>query len=1227
MKKLLLITVICLVVSVANAATVWSLSGTSGNWNVAGNWNNGVPGTVAPADTKAVLNNGAAAAECQVTDVQTTVNVVIGDGGTGGDVLRIMSGGNLTSTDWFSVGYSRNSQMIVETGGVVSIQGHMWMAAQDAAANNCILDINGGTVNITGAIGLGTVNGSTPSGGIAYVNVNAGTLNLSGLSATGSIYDGSVIDIGLGAIVIDGNVESIVNAYDTADKITAYGGSGTLSVDYDATTSGKTTVTAVSGEKASCLLPVNGDDDASTYSDLSWTAGLYADSHDVYFGTNPNPGIAELQGNQPETTFDPGILNLNTTYYWRVDEVSDSHPDSPWTGDVWSFKTQATSTFGKIVYPWNATTALVKAGDTFEVWFDADPGQVVNSVTLKGPYNTISGLSITQQTDTWVYDKLSGNTCNRLITVTVPTDTPEDRYDLLLNTSYGQAISARSVKVVTDYRSEFYFLHHSDLHMLADGMTNGHPKNLAALSAVIDAANIIGVEVVIASGDNQGFDFDSHFLSTTGQGFDFWYNGHEPAGLKGTLDFDAATLEAQGNHDWSTLEGQDWNGLGHQKATWWNQYAGLVYGNAAYGGARFMTYNNGWMQVAEQIDGNNWYVHQLSQQSQWLNLAGDGNLRVFGYHILPGDSAPDTNAINNFLSSENIGVILYGHWHVNDVINPNNQSGVPAYSSRGMMGSSEPWFNLYKVDSAGNFTWIYQPDAGQPNGLGTSLCPVENRGANFTQWIPKLKIDYASANDGTSVTNTATLTNNFDVGFDAARIRFVMPKGAVYGVSQGTIDQQFNGDSYCVVDVSVDVGANSTAVIVIDPSGLPSGATARGENAPNETADEAFDGDDQTKWLDFSPTGSWIQWHYGGSMAPTVKQYAITSANDFPERDPKDWNLLGSNDQGDTWDVLDSRSGVSFTSRFETQNFLVSSPGAYNIYRLEITAIRDDAATAANCVQLAEFELPACAGLADFNCDGFVGFDDYSYIADVWLTTDPTADIADPFGQVDVLDLLVLTEEWLSDLLIDSAVAYWTFDEASGSVATNTLPGGYDGTLMNMDDSDWVAGVDGNALDFDGVDDYVEVAGYKGITGTASRSCMAWIKTSTVNGSILIWGDTSVNGQRWDLRLQDFGGHPGRLMVSVKGAYRASRQNLADGNWHHVAAVLEEDGTPSTADIKLYIDGVADTDVDTVDYPINTAWLQDVTIGSSVSYFNGLIDDVRIYDRALSVTEIAEIAQ
>jgi hypothetical protein len=178
-----------------------------------------------------------------------------------------------------------------------------------------------------------------------------------------------------------------------------------------------------------------------------------------------------------------------------------------------------------------------------------------------------------------------------------------------------------------------------------------------------------------------------------------------------------------------------------------------------------------------------------------------------------------------------------------------------------------------------------------------------------------------------------------------------------------------------------------------------------------------------------------------------------------------------------------------------------------------------------------------------------------------------------------------------------------------------------------MDNSDWVAGKMGNALDFDGLDDYVETAGYKGVTGTTSRTCTAWINTSTVNGSILTWGNTSISGGGWDFRLQDFGGYPGRLTLGVKSGYMASRQNLADGNWHHVAAVLEGDGTPSIADIKLYIDGVEETAVDTVDHPVNTVSFQDVTMGASSWDFDGLIDEVRIYDRALSATEIMEIAQ
>ncbi|NIQ73957.1 MAG: hypothetical protein GWN80_00020, partial [Gammaproteobacteria bacterium] len=83
----------------------------------------------------------------------------------------------------------------------------------------------------------------------------------------------------------------------------------------------------------------NPADDAtgiSVSTDLSWTAGDGSDSSDIYFGTNPSPGGGEFQGNQVGTFFDPGVLDLGTTYYWRIDSVNNQGTT---TGTVWSFTT------------------------------------------------------------------------------------------------------------------------------------------------------------------------------------------------------------------------------------------------------------------------------------------------------------------------------------------------------------------------------------------------------------------------------------------------------------------------------------------------------------------------------------------------------------------------------------------------------------------------------------------------------------------------------------------------------------------------------------------------------------------------------------------------------------------------------------------------------------------------------------------------------------------------
>ncbi len=125
------------------------------------------------------------------------------------------------------------------------------------------------------------------------------------------------------------------------------------------------------------------------------------------------------------------------------------------------------------------------------------------------------------------------------------------------------------------------------------------------------------------------------------------------------------------------------------------------------------------------------------------------------------------------------------------------------------------------------------------------------------------------------------------------------------------------------------------------PTGLPGDLTghvtdveANGENPPNEIADNLPDENPYSKWLSFTPTG-WVT--YATDEPVTVKQYAMTSANDAPDRDPKDWTFQGSND-GETWTTLDTRSGQDFGKRYERRTFDVDNDTAYTHYRLEITA-------------------------------------------------------------------------------------------------------------------------------------------------------------------------------------------------------------------------------------------------------------------------------------------------
>jgi hypothetical protein len=166
------------------------------------------------------------------------------------------------------------------------------------------------------------------------------------------------------------------------------------------------------------------------------------------------------------------------------------------------------------------------------------------------------------------------------------------------------------------------------------------------------------------------------------------------------------------------------------------------------------------------------------------------------------------------------------------------------------------------------------------------------------------------------------------------------------------------------------------------------------------------------------------------------------------------------------------------------------------------------------------------------------------------------------------------------------------------------------------------AGKIGQAISLRGLSDYVEITGYKGILGPNAVTVTAWINTTaTETGTIVGWGPT-VDGQRFGFRVND-----GRLRMEVSGGNLQADSNVNDGGWHHVAVTVQENATISYPDVILYVDGIDDTRPGTDPEAFNLTADQDVRIGSRPAsndrFFMGQIDDVRIYDRALTPEEAA----
>lgn len=215
------------------------------------------------------------------------------------------------------------------------------------------------------------------------------------------------------------------------------------------------------------------------------------------------------------------------------------------------------------------------------------------------------------------------------------------------------------------------------------------------------------------------------------------------------------------------------------------------------------------------------------------------------------------------------------------------------------------------------------------------------------------------------------------------------------------------------------------------------------------------------------------------------------------------------------------------------------------------------------------------------------------------------------------------------------SVAVYTFDpmaihipfDESGNFVASEAGGSKLGALHGFTgpSSSWTEGRAGNALLFDGLARWVELDPlYVPPLGGEDRTVSCWIKTTT-GGIITVWGDPKgMRYKKWHWRIDDSHGGTGVMRLQVQGAFVMGSTDLRDYAWHHIAVVYKNGGSSDIMDCRFFIDGMPEPFSSSRPGTVDTS-ASSVLIGGSNNRpsFKGLIDDFRIYHRALSDQEIA----
>lgn len=210
---------------------------------------------------------------------------------------------------------------------------------------------------------------------------------------------------------------------------------------------------------------------------------------------------------------------------------------------------------------------------------------------------------------------------------------------------------------------------------------------------------------------------------------------------------------------------------------------------------------------------------------------------------------------------------------------------------------------------------------------------------------------------------------------------------------------------------------------------------------------------------------------------------------------------------------------------------------------------------------------------------------------------------------------------------IDTPIAHWTFDEMSGTTLHDSA-GTNHGTIYG---AAWTTGIIGGALNFDGINDYVNCGNGASLDSMAAITLSAWIYVDEwkLGEAARIISKRYHPYNSYELGIDTSLGYPNIAAVyycqNGNSNTHSPQGSISLNKWMHIAA------TNTGTQQKIYVDGqqVASYNINSGpirDTDINL-WIGRVSGGYVSSAFDGLIDDVRIYDYALSDSDVSHLYQ